>query len=169
MHLALDHRRIDDTFLWAADDAAHFRGTAATHDLDGVLPIGAEAQRPDSRVAATSAYTSPLLPPYLTFNSSLGSILQANFGVLPGSFLLSYLQVTVSRNLNALSPAGPLLRSLDGMFGGLPHRARAMAVARESLAAPRQRDCRGRDAGEQDEYKSPHENFHGRFSAISLP
>src|SRR5436190_930360 len=47
MHLALDDRRIDDTFLWAADDAADFLGTAATHDLDGVLPIGAEAQRPE--------------------------------------------------------------------------------------------------------------------------
>src|SRR5262245_13152440 len=71
-----------------------------------------------SRVASTSPYTSPLVPPNFTFTSSSSPITQANFGELPLSFLSRYLQVTVSWKANAPDPDGPFLRSISATLVG---------------------------------------------------
>src|SRR5678815_1080621 len=74
------------------------------------------AQR--SRVASTSPYTSPLVPPNFTFTSSSSPMTQANFGDFPLNFLSRYLHVAVSRNWNEPGPLGPALRSLLAMSLG---------------------------------------------------
>src|SRR5574339_38515 len=85
-----------------------------------------------SRVASTSPYTSPLLPPNFTFTSSSSPMTQANFGDRPLNFLSRYLQVTVSRNWNDPGPSGPALRSLPAILLGDHTRERSITALRGS-------------------------------------
>jgi hypothetical protein len=67
----------------------------------------------NSRVAATSAYTSPFSRPNFTLTSSSGGMTQVNFGELPLIGLSRCVQRTVSSGVNDPCPFGPVRMSID--------------------------------------------------------
>ena len=86
-----------------------------------------------SRVAATSAYTSPLVPPNFTFTSSPSARRQANFGVAPPSFLYDVVAPgTSALRSNSPGPSGPTSRFFDATSVALHTWALAMTCTRSS-------------------------------------
>ena len=104
-----------------------------------------------SRVAATSANTSPLSRPYFTLTSSPPGSAQVNFGVLPLMSLSTNRQSTVAPGAKAPLPPGPVPRSIAATVVGRQTLARAIDVApavaadvggRRLGGAPRRQDDR---------------------------
>src|SRR5947207_6015554 len=98
--------------------------------LTGYIQSAPKPSAHNRRVANTSPYTSPFVPPNFTFTSSSGVIWQANFGDLPVSVRLTYVQLTVWPNSNASWPVGPRLMSVPAVSVGSQTRARAMTWER---------------------------------------